>query len=99
MEHIIKDYLKDNKITLVEFCKAVDVTTTCIQLIYSRKRYPSRELCQRIYQYTAGAIHPMDLLEIEENQWGKETKSTSLENNLILENDLALEDNSGESVS
>lgn len=99
MDHIIKDYLKSNGITAVEFCKDMGISVAHLQRIYNRHRYPSRELCQRIYQYTAGAIHPMDLLEIEENQWGKETKSTSLENNLILENDLALEDNSGESVS
>jgi len=68
MQHIIKDYLSDNNITAVEFCKAVGIDTSYLQRIYHRKRYPSRELCQRIYEYTAGAIHPMDLLEIEEKK-------------------------------
>ena len=68
MQHIIKDFLKENNLTGVEFCRQVGITTSYLQRIYHRKRYPSRELCQRIYEFTAGEIHPMDLLEIEKKK-------------------------------
>ena len=68
MDHIIKDYLKSNGITAISFCEDIGIDTSHLQRIYQRERYPSRELCQRIYEYTAGEVHPMDLLEIGEKK-------------------------------
>jgi transcriptional regulator with XRE-family HTH domain len=65
MGHIIKEYLKKNRLTAVQFCKDVGLSNTHLQHIYNRKRYPSRELCQRIYQYTDGYVTVKDLLNIK----------------------------------
>ena len=75
MDHIIKDYLKANGITAKDFCKAMGMDTSHLQRIYHRKRYPSRELCAKIYRYTAGQIHPADLLEFEDKNVRKGLES------------------------
>ena len=66
MEHIIKDYLVANGMSGVHFCKKVGISESYLRLIYHRDRYPSRQLCQRIYHFTGGKIHPVQLLEVGE---------------------------------
>lgn len=63
MDHIIKDYLRENDISAVDFCKKVGMDTSHLQRIYNRKRYPSRALAKRIYHFTVGEIHPNDILD------------------------------------
>ena len=68
MTHVLKQYFIDNEIVAAQFCREIGITTTHLQHIYHHKRYPSRELCQKIYEHTEGDVHPMDLLDIQEKE-------------------------------
>ena len=65
MVHALKSYIQRNQVPIQEICSDLGITDPHLYYIMNGKRYPSRDLCLKIYNYTKGEITPMDLLDME----------------------------------